>query len=120
MRGTFGSSPNFSRSRLIICCADLSVQYTLAANSGVVQPVRCSKSITFGSLADFMLAPVVSVGLFLVGEDFAALAAPPQSAGGDQRLTFTAQAVLLACHCAYRFNQVLRSLSLASIVLKNG
>lgn len=96
------------------------MQYTLAANSGAVQPVRCSTSITFGSLADFMLAPVVSVGLLLVGEDFAALAAPPQSAGGNQRLTFTAQAVLLTCHCAYRFNQVLRSLSLASIVLKNG
>ena len=102
-----------SRSRLIICCAERSVQYTLAANSGAVQPVRCSKSITFGSLADFMLAPIVSVGLFLVGEDFAALAAPPKSAGSDQRLTFTAQAVLLTCHCAYRFNQVLRSLSLA-------
>ena len=106
-----------SRSRLIICCADLSVQYTLAANSGAVQPVRCSTSITFGSLADFMLAPVVSVGLVLVGKDFAALATPPQSAGSDQRLTFTAQAVLLTCHCAYRFNQVLRSLSLDSMAL---
>jgi len=29
-----------SRSRLIICCAERSVQYTLAANSGTVQPVR--------------------------------------------------------------------------------
>ena len=61
--------------------------------------------MTRGSLADFMLAPIVSVGLVLVGKDFAALAAPPKSAGSDQRLTFTAQAVLLACHCAYRFNQ---------------
>jgi len=62
-----------------------------------------------------MLAPVVSVGLFPVGEYLSADAAPPDAACSHQRLSVTAQAVLLAGHCAYRFNQVLRSLSLASM-----
>jgi hypothetical protein len=89
---------------LIICCADLSVQYTLAASSGAVQAVRWSKSITLGSLADFMLSPVVPVGLFSVCEHLAADAATVDSAHRHNGLSLTSQAVLLARHGADCFN----------------
>ena len=93
-----------TRRRLIICCADLSVQYTLADSSGAVQAVRWSKSITLGSLADFMLSPVVPVGLFSVCEHLAADATTVDSAHRHNGLPFTAQAVLLTTHCAYGFD----------------
>jgi hypothetical protein len=92
---------------LIICCADLSVQYTLAANSGAVQAVRWSKSITLGSLADFMFAPVVPVCLFFVCEYLSADAATVDSAHRHNRLSVTAQTVLLARHRAYCFDHFL-------------
>ena len=85
------------------------MQYTLAASSGAVQAVRCSKSITFGNLADFMLAPVVSVCLFSVGEHLAADTATVDSAHRHNRLSVTSQTVLLTRHCAYCLNHFLLS-----------
>ena len=83
------------------------MQYTLAASSGAVQPMRWSKSITLGSLADFMLAPVVPVGLFFVCEYLAADAASVHLAHRHNRLSVTAQAVLLTRHCANGFDHFL-------------
>ena len=54
-----------------------------------------------------MLAPVVPVGLFLVCEYLSADAASEHLAHRHNRLSVTAQAVLLAPHRAYCFNHFL-------------
>lgn len=83
------------------------MQYTLAASSGAVQPMRWSKSITLGSLADFMFSPVVPVGFFLVCEYLSADAATVHLAHRHNRLSVTAQAVLFARHRANGFDHFL-------------
>lgn len=62
-----------------------------------------------------MLAPVVSVCLFSVGEHLAADTATVDSAHRHNRLSVTSQSVLLARHGADDFNQEFFSLSLASM-----
>jgi hypothetical protein len=64
-----------------------------------------------------MLAPVVPVGLFFVGEYLSADAASVHLAHRHSRLSVTAQAVLLAGHGADCFNQEFFSLSLTSMAL---